>query len=90
MVTYYLATCQDCTPILPQPFTDPGERDTWTQAHFAATGHKIAWRDEIRGGGGSSGIGGNVNATGGPVGGGSGGGSQGGGAFSAAALPAWR
>src|SRR5262245_36886468 len=38
---FYLATCQDCRPLLAQPFTDKDERDQWMKAHFDATGHTI-------------------------------------------------
>ena len=38
---WYLATCQDCTPVLPQPFSDPAERDRWAQVHAGATGHVV-------------------------------------------------
>ena len=36
--TWYLAICQGCTPVLPQPFTDESERDQW--AERALDGHR--------------------------------------------------
>lgn len=47
-VTWYLATCQSCTPRLPQPFSDPVRRDEWTRAHAAATGHTVLTSEEQR------------------------------------------
>lgn len=44
--TWYLATCYDCDPVLAQPFTSSGERDEWTRAHTAATGHHVGYREE--------------------------------------------
>jgi hypothetical protein len=47
--TWYLATCAECgdpdNP-LPQPFTDPAERDKWTTAHIVATGHHVGYHQE--------------------------------------------
>jgi hypothetical protein len=44
---FYLAICQDCTPVLPVPFYDKTERDAWVAAH-ATTGHKIWTATETR------------------------------------------
>jgi hypothetical protein len=38
---WYLAICEDCQPLLPQPFRDSAERDAWAKAH-AETGHTVA------------------------------------------------
>lgn len=38
---WYLATCADCTPQLPQPFTDREERNRWAIAHNEATDHAV-------------------------------------------------
>jgi hypothetical protein len=46
--TFYVAECQDCTPVLPQPFSDPAERARWTETHREATGHVVVIRDEVR------------------------------------------
>jgi len=46
--TWYLAICQDCTPVLPQPFTKEAERDAWAQAHRAATGDRVWTATETR------------------------------------------
>ena len=40
--TWYLAVCLGCTPLLPQPFSNPGERATWAGTHEHATGHVVA------------------------------------------------
>jgi hypothetical protein len=45
---WYLAICQDCTPVLPQPFSDEGERDRWAEAHRAATGDRVWTAMEVR------------------------------------------
>lgn len=45
---WYLAVCQDCTPVLPQPFTDPGERTDWATTHNVATGHRVLLTVEER------------------------------------------
>jgi hypothetical protein len=45
---FFLAICQDCTPILPQPFYDEAERDKWAAAHREATGHRIVSAEERR------------------------------------------
>ena len=45
----YLATCQDCVPVLPQPFSDKSERDTWARVHRDATGHAVDYEDRPRG-----------------------------------------
>src|SRR5258708_36266993 len=47
-VTFYLAVCHDCTPVLPQPFYDRGERDTWAVTHAGATDHKVTLMREDR------------------------------------------
>lgn len=41
----FIATCNDCTPILPMPFTDAGERADWVALHRDFTGHSIALTD---------------------------------------------
>jgi len=38
---WYLATCMDCSPVLPQPFSHRHERGTWADAHVKATGHTV-------------------------------------------------
>lgn len=38
---WFLAVCEDCTPILPQPFRDRAERDGWKAAHETGTGHTV-------------------------------------------------
>lgn len=48
MTTFYLAVCQVCTPILPQPFTDQRERAAWVTGHAAATGHRVTLSTEVR------------------------------------------
>lgn len=47
-VTWYLATCQACTPVLPQPFTDEAERDQWADAHWTGTGHVVTRMTQVR------------------------------------------
>jgi hypothetical protein len=47
-VLFYIAECQDCTPVLPQPFYDPGKREEWAKAHRDATGHEVTYREETR------------------------------------------
>jgi hypothetical protein len=46
--TFHLAVCQDCEPVLPQPFSDEHERDHWAGAHARATGHLVELRTEVR------------------------------------------
>jgi hypothetical protein len=46
--TWYLAICQNCTPILPQPFHDFEERVKWTKAHRDGTGHTVTYEEETR------------------------------------------
>ena len=43
---YYLAICEDCHPVIPVPFWDAEERDTWVTNH-RAIGHQTRKRDEI-------------------------------------------
>jgi hypothetical protein len=38
---WYLAICQDCTPVLPQPFTVEAEWIDWTREHVTSTGHRV-------------------------------------------------
>ena len=38
---WYVALCEDCEPVLPQPFRDRVERDTWADKHRTATGHMV-------------------------------------------------
>lgn len=42
---WFLAGCEDCQPLLPQPFQDRQERDEWADAHAGATGHTVARLD---------------------------------------------
>jgi hypothetical protein len=42
---FYLAICQDCTPVLPQPFLDFKERARWTKAHRDGTGHVVTYEE---------------------------------------------
>src|SRR5258708_14221106 len=42
---FYLATCQDCGPLLPRPCTDAAERAKWDEAHIAATGHRVGYSE---------------------------------------------
>jgi hypothetical protein len=44
---WYLATCLDCVPILPQPFRDKAERDEWAGAH-TTTGHRVLLHEQLR------------------------------------------
>lgn len=46
--TWYLATCQVCEPVAPQPFRNATERDEWTIAHTFATGHVVVDSEEVR------------------------------------------
>lgn len=43
---WFIAECKDCTPVLPQPFTNRDERDAWSNAHAAGTGHTVRERTE--------------------------------------------
>jgi hypothetical protein len=45
---FYLATCQDCEPVLPMPFYDEEERYTWSRRHREATNHVVVHEEEIR------------------------------------------
>jgi hypothetical protein len=45
---WYLAVCEDCTPRLPQPFSNPLERDEWVIAHSKATSHRVETGVEVR------------------------------------------
>lgn len=38
---WWLAECQDCEPVLVQPFRDEADRDEWTTIHSATTGHVV-------------------------------------------------
>jgi hypothetical protein len=40
-IIWHHAVCTGCTPVLPQPFSDEGERDAWLEEHEAATGHIV-------------------------------------------------
>lgn len=42
---WHLAVCEDCTPLLPQPFRNPAERDRWSADHATATGHVVTALD---------------------------------------------
>lgn len=44
---WYIAECQDCVPVLPQPFTSATERGEWAEAH-RRTGHTVTTREESR------------------------------------------
>ncbi len=44
---YYIATCQDCKPILPIPFFKKVERDKWESAHVEGTGHIVTRGDRV-------------------------------------------
>ena len=48
MTTFYLATCVDCSPVLPVPFFDEAERDHWVEQHEGATGHEVRIANEVR------------------------------------------
>jgi len=48
IIEWFLATCLDCQPTLPQPFRDEGQRDAWRTAHQAGTGHTVAVYEEVR------------------------------------------
>jgi hypothetical protein len=39
---WFIAECQECTPVLPVPFTSEQQRDEWIVAHGIATGHGIS------------------------------------------------
>lgn len=41
---WYLAVCETCQPVLPQPFRDKAKRDTWADEH-GATGHTVTQID---------------------------------------------
>lgn len=43
---WFLATCEDCTPRLPQPFRDFAGRAEWAKAHRDATGHSVVFSEE--------------------------------------------
>jgi hypothetical protein len=47
-MNWYIATCEECTPRLPQPFTDRIERDEWADKHATATGHQVTRYAQIR------------------------------------------
>jgi hypothetical protein len=38
MTKFYLATCEDCEPRLPQPFYDEDKRNKWAVNHHEGTG----------------------------------------------------
>lgn len=46
--TWYIAECQDCEPVLPQPFRSAIDRADWALAHESATGHDVVRRTEVR------------------------------------------
>lgn len=39
--TWYLAICSGCVPVLPQPFAEQAERDSWVRRHRDGTGHAV-------------------------------------------------
>ena len=45
-ILYYLAICEDCHPVIPVPFWDAEERDTWVTKH-RAIGHQTRKQDQI-------------------------------------------
>ncbi|MPZ13776.1 MAG: hypothetical protein GEU73_05030 [Chloroflexi bacterium] len=45
---WFIAWCQDCTPVLPQPFTSEVERDAWADAHRSGTGHTVTTSEETK------------------------------------------
>jgi hypothetical protein len=45
---WYIAECQDCTPILKQPFGKLYEHEAWVKAHVNATGHSVnIWQENL-------------------------------------------
>lgn len=47
-MTWYLAICADCKPLLPQPFSVEKERDEWADQHAEGTGHRVERVEERR------------------------------------------
>lgn len=45
---WYLALCQDCEPLAPQPFVAPDPRDAWAERHHEATHHTVKRLLEVR------------------------------------------
>jgi len=43
---WYLAVCQDCEPVLPQPFWTRTESETWANAHSNAAQHHVKLVEE--------------------------------------------
>lgn len=43
---WFIAECQECTPLLPMPFTDEAQRDRWAAEHGTANGHTVTTRTE--------------------------------------------
>jgi hypothetical protein len=46
--SWFIATCNQCTPRLPQPFRDETERNRWADAHESGTGHHVTISREVR------------------------------------------
>lgn len=44
-MTYYLAMCRDCVPLLPMPFPTAEKRDQWAWLHAEATHHTVEMRE---------------------------------------------
>lgn len=40
-ITYSLAICLDCQPIMAMPFVLSRERDKWLSEHVFGTGHRV-------------------------------------------------
>jgi hypothetical protein len=45
---WYLATCLNCTPVLPQPFYSEDHRNGWAELHRIATKHIVVYDEETR------------------------------------------
>jgi hypothetical protein len=45
---WYLATCQDCEPVIPQPFKNPDDRTNWAGKHAKSTGHMVLLEQDVR------------------------------------------
>ena len=44
---WFIAECQDCTPVLKQPFEIQGQRDNFANEHVSATGHNVhTWQED--------------------------------------------
>jgi hypothetical protein len=47
---WYLATCQQCTPRLPMPFSGETDASIWAWGHIIGTGHQVLLSAERRSG----------------------------------------